>query len=208
MGARMIAIVDYGMGNLCSVKNMLKYLGYDSEVTGEVSRIEAADKLILPGVGNFGKAMEVIRQSGLLEVLNRRVLKDKTPILGICLGMQLLLGHSEEGDCDGLGWIPGEVKRFDLSAYPGLKVPHMGWDYIEKQKQSPLFAGMAGGERYYFVHSYYVSCRDRSDVAATTEYGISFDSMVQRENIYGTQFHPEKSHRFGMEILGNFAKIE
>lgn len=202
----MIVIVDYGMGNLYSVKNMLKYLGYDSEVTGEASRIEAADKLILPGVGNFGKAMEVIRQSGLLEVLNRKVLEDRTPILGICLGMQLLLGYSEEGDCDGLGWIPGEVKKFDLSAYPELKVPHMGWDYIEKQKQSPLFAGMAGRERYYFVHSYYASCRDRNDVAATTEYGISFDSVVQRENIYGTQFHPEKSHRFGMEILGNFAK--
>lgn len=202
----MIAIVDYGMGNLYSVKNMLKYLGYDSEVTGEASRIEAADKLILPGVGNFGKAMEVIRDSGLLEVLNRKVLEDKTPILGICLGMQLLLGHSEEGDCDGLGWIPGEVKRFDLSEYPELKVPHMGWDYIEKQKKSPLFAGLAGGERYYFVHSYYASCQDRNDVAATTEYGISFDSVVQRENIYGTQFHPEKSHRFGMEILGNFAK--
>lgn len=202
----MIAIVDYGMGNLYSVKNMLKYLGYDSEVTGEAARIEAADKLILPGVGNFGKAMEVIRQSGLLEVLNRKVLEDKTPILGICLGMQLLLGHSEEGDCDGLGWIPGEVKKFDLSAHPELKVPHMGWDYIEKQKPSPLFAGLAGGERYYFVHSYYVSCRERDDVAATTEYGIRFDSVVQRENICGTQFHPEKSHRFGMEILGNFAK--
>lgn len=202
----MITIVDYGMGNLYSVKNMLKYLGYDSVVTGEAPQIEAADKLILPGVGNFGKAMEVIRQSGLLEVLNRKVLEDKTPILGICLGMQLLLGYSEEGDCAGLGWIPGEVKKFDLSGHPELKVPHMGWDYIEKQKQSPLFAGLAGGERYYFVHSYYVSCQDRSDVAATTEYGISFDSVVQRENIYGTQFHPEKSHRFGMEILENFAK--
>lgn len=202
----MIAIVDYGMGNLYSVKNMLKYLGYDSDVTNEALRIEAADKLILPGVGNFGKAMEVIRQSGLLEVLNHKVLEEKTPILGICLGMQLLLGHSEEGDCDGLGWIPGEVKKFDLPEHPELKVPHMGWDYIEIQKESPLFAGLAGGGRYYFVHSYYAACRDRADVAATTEYGIRFDSIVQRENICGTQFHPEKSHRFGMEILGNFAK--
>ena len=202
----MIAIVDYGMGNLYSVKNMLKYLGFDSSVTGEASRIAAADKLILPGVGNFGKAMEVIRQSGLLEVLNRRVLEEKTPILGICLGMQLLLGHSEEGDCDGLGWIPGEVKKFDFSGQPELKVPHMGWDYIEKQKESLLFAHSAGGGRYYFVHSYYAACRDREDVAATTEYGIRFDSAVHRDNIMGTQFHPEKSHRFGMEILRNFAK--
>lgn len=202
----MIAIVDYGMGNLHSVKNMLKYLGYDSEVTGDVSRIAAADKLILPGVGHFGKAMEVIGQSGLLEVLNHKALEEKTPILGICLGMQLLLGHSEEGDCDGLGWIPGEVKKFDFADRPELKVPHMGWDYIEKQKPSFLFADQAGGERYYFVHSYYAVCRDRADVAAVTDYGVRFDSVVQRDNIMGTQFHPEKSHRFGMEILRNFAK--
>lgn len=202
----MIVIVDYGMGNLYSVKNMLKYLGYDSEVTGEASRIEAADKLILPGVGNFGMAMEVIRQTGLLDILNHKVLEEKTPILGICLGMQLLLGHSEEGNCDGLGWIPGQVKRFVFPEHPELKVPHMGWDYIEMQKPSPLFDGLAGGGRYYFVHSYYVDCQDRADVAAITEYGIRFDSVVQRDNIMGTQFHPEKSHKFGMEILGNFAK--
>ena len=202
----MIAIVDYGMGNLYSVKNMLKYLGYDSDVTGEISRIEAADKLILPGVGNFGRAMDVIRQSGLLEILNRKVLEEKTPILGICLGMQLLLEHSEEGDCDGFGWIPGEVKKFCFPDHPELKIPHMGWDYIEKQKESHLFADSTDGERYYFVHSYYVTCRSRADVAATTEYGIRFDSVVQRDNIMGTQFHPEKSHRFGMGILGNFAK--
>lgn len=202
----MIVIVDYGMGNLYSVKNMLKYLGYDSDVTGEISRIEAADKLILPGVGNFGKAMDVIRQSGLVEVLNRKVLEEKTPILGICLGMQLLLEYSEEGDCNGFGWIPGEVKKFDFPEHPELKIPHMGWDYIEKQKKSHLFSDLTDGERYYFVHSYYVKCRNSADVAATTEYGIRFDSVIQRNNIMGTQFHPEKSHRFGMEILGNFAK--
>ena len=202
----MIAIVDYGMGNLYSVKNMLKLLGYDSDVTGEISRIEAADKLILPGVGNFGKAMDVIRQSGLWEILNHKVLVEKTPILGICLGMQLLLEHSEEGDCDGFGWIPGEVRKFDFPEHPELKIPHMGWDYIEKQKESQLFADSTDGERYYFVHSYYVTCRNPADVAATTEYGIRFDSVVQRDNIMGTQFHPEKSHRFGMGVLGNFAK--
>ena len=202
----MIAIVDYGMGNLYSVKNMLKHLGYDSDVTGEISRIEVADKLILPGVGNFGKAMDVIRQSGLLEILNRKVLEEKTPILGICLGMQLLFEHSEEGDCDGFGWIPGLVKKFDFPDHPELKIPHMGWDYIEKQKKSYLFADSAYGERYYFVHSYYVTCQNCDDVAATTEYGIRFASVVHRDNIMGTQFHPEKSHHFGMGILGNFAK--
>ena len=202
----MIAIVDYGMGNLYSVQNMLKYLGYESSVTGEISQIEAADKLILPGVGNFGRAMDVICRSGLKNVLDHKVLEEKTPILGICLVMQLLMEHSEEGDCDGLGWIPGKVTRFAFPKQPELKIPHMGWDYIEKQKQSVLFDDMADGERYYFVHSYYVTCRDRADAAAVTEYGIRFDSVVQKDNIMGTQFHPEKSHRFGMRILGNFAK--
>lgn len=202
----MITIVDYGMGNLNSVKNMLKYLGYDSIVTGDPEMICQADKLILPGVGNFGTAMDVIRTSGLVEVLNQKVLEEKTPILGICLGMQLLLEYSEEGDCEGLGWIPGKVKKFEFPDKPQLKIPHMGWDYIEKRKDSLLFADSAGGERYYFVHSYYVACTNREDAAATTEYGICFDSVVERDNIMGTQFHPEKSHRFGMGILGNFAK--
>ena len=203
----MITIVDYGMGNLNSVKNMLKYLGYDSIVTGEQEIIRKADKLILPGVGNFGMAMDVIRKSDFLYTLNHKVLEEKTPILGICLGMQLLLEHSEEGDCDGLGWIPGEVKKFEFPDKPQLKIPHMGWDYIEKCKESPLFDGSAVGERYYFVHSYYVRCRNREDATATTEYGIVFDSVVERDNIMGTQFHPEKSHKFGMDILRNFAKM-
>ncbi len=202
----MIAIVDYGMGNLYSVQNMLKYLGCESEITGEISRIRAADKLILPGVGHFKKAMQVIRDSGLADVLNEQVLEKKTPILGICLGMQLLLEYSEEGDCAGLGWIPGEVKKFDFPDNPGLKIPHMGWDYITVQRDLPLFRNFAGKERYYFVHSYYAACRDRADAAAVTEYGIRFDSVVCRGNIMGTQFHPEKSHRYGMELLGNFAK--
>lgn len=202
----MITIVDYGMGNLNSVKNMLKYLGYDSTVTGDPGMIRQADKLILPGVGNFGMAMDVIRKSGLVDVLNQKVLEEKTPILGICLGMQLLLEHSEEGDCDGLGWIPGKVRKFEFPDQPQLKIPHMGWDYIEKRKDSALFADSVGGERYYFVHSYYVQCTNREDAAATTEYGICFDSVVERDNIMGTQFHPEKSHKFGMGILRNFAK--
>lgn len=202
----MIAIVDYGMGNLNSVKNMLKYLGYDSKVTGDISGIESADKLILPGVGNFGRAMEIIRHSGLTDVLNYKVLEKKTPILGICLGMQLLMEYSEEGECEGLCWIPGTVKKFAFPDQPELKIPHMGWDYIEKQKDSPLLADSADDGRYYFVHSYYVTCTERNDAAATTEYGIRFDSVVQRDNIMGTQFHPEKSHRFGMKILDNFAK--
>lgn len=202
----MIVIIDYGMGNLYSIRNMLKYLGYDSIVTGQIDQISKADKLILPGVGNFGKAMEVIDSLKLREVLDQRVLGNGIPILGICLGMQLLLEYSEEGQCSGLGWIPGTVNKFSFPDQPELKIPHMGWDYIEKQKESPLFANSVEGERYYFVHSYYAKCSSREDVAATTEYGITFDSVVQRENILGTQFHPEKSHKFGMNILKNFVE--
>lgn len=202
----MIAIVDYGMGNLYSVKNMLKYLGYESVVTSNIDEILRADKLILPGVGNFGKAMSVIRESKFQDVLNRKVLEEHTPILGICLGMQLLLEYSEEGNCEGFGWIPGTVERFDFSHQTELKIPHMGWNYIEKQRESELLADLSENERYYFVHSYYVKCRNREHVVATTEYGIKFDSIIQKSNIVGTQFHPEKSHRFGMKILKNFAE--
>lgn len=201
----MIAIVDYGMGNLYSVKNMLKYLGYESIVTEKTEEIEKADKLILPGVGNFGKAMSVINESGLHDILDRKVLEEKTPILGICLGMQLFLEYSEEGECAGLGWIAGDVKHFELSGQE-WKVPHMGWDYIKRQGHSKLLENPASDERFYFVHSYYVTCKDRNNAAAITEYGITFDSVVQKENIAGTQFHPEKSHKFGMNILKNFAE--
>ncbi|MCM1251805.1 MAG: imidazole glycerol phosphate synthase subunit HisH [Clostridium sp.] len=201
----MIVIVDYGMGNLYSVKNMLKYLGYDSVVTDSMNEIEKADRLILPGVGNFGKAMSVINESGLRDILNRKVLEEKIPILGICLGMQLFLEYSEEGNCEGLGWINGDVRRFELDGQ-GLKIPHMGWDYIERQHDSELLVNPKPDERYYFVHSYYVTCKDRNHAVATTEYGITFDSVIQKENIAGTQFHPEKSHKFGMNILKNFVE--
>lgn len=202
----MITIIDYGMGNLYSVKNMLKYLGYESAVTGNVDEILQADKLILPGVGNFGKAMSIICQSELQNVLNRKVLEEHTPILGICLGMQLFLEYSEEGDCKGLGWIPGKVERFDFPHHMELKVPHMGWNYIKKQRESQIIANLTENERYYFVHSYYVKCQDQEHIVATTEYGIQFDSIIQKDNIVGMQFHPEKSHRFGMKILKNFAE--
>lgn len=201
----MIVVVDYGMGNLYSVKNMLKYLGYESMITGNVNEILQANRLILPGVGNFGTAMTIIMESGIQDALNQKVLDEKTPILGICLGMQLFLEYSEEGNSEGLGWIPGRVEKFELSQQ-NLKVPHMGWNYIEKQRESGLLVNSPTDERYYFVHSYHVNCKDRSNVIATTEYGIHFDSIIQRENIVGTQFHPEKSHKFGMNILKNFVE--
>lgn len=201
----MVTIVDYGMGNLYSVKNMLKYLGYESIISRDTDVLSKAERLILPGVGNFGEAMRNINESGIRGVLDYKVLEEKTPVLGICLGMQLFSGYSDEGECEGLGWIPGEVKKFELSGQH-LKVPHMGWDYIERQEDSQLLEMPLDGERYYFVHSYYVRCSERKNAVALTEYGITFDAVIQRENIVGTQFHPEKSHRFGMNILKNFVE--
>lgn len=201
----MITIVDYGMGNLYSVRNMLRYLGYESIISGDRDVLSKADRLILPGVGNFGEAMKIINESEIRSILDYKVLEGKTPVLGICLGMQLLSGYSEEGECEGLGWIPGEIKKFQLSEQH-LKVPHMGWDYIERKEESQLLGNPQEGERYYFVHSYYVRCADRENAVALTEYGIKFDAVIQKENIVGTQFHPEKSHKFGMNILKNFVE--
>ena len=203
----MLVIVDYGMGNLHSVKNMLKYLGYDSIISGKKEDIMQADKLILPGVGNFGSAMQIIEEMRLKDVLDQKVLEERTPILGICLGMQLLMGCSEEGNCEGLNWIPGNVKKFCFSQETDMKIPHMGWDYIHVDQECKLLQGVDADSRYYFVHSYFVECEEREHAAATTEYGIIFDSVVKKDNIMGTQFHPEKSHRFGMNILKNFMEI-
>lgn len=200
----MLVIVDYGMGNLFSVKNMIKYLGHDSTISGDKQVISQADRLILPGVGNFGSAMQIIRESGMQDILNQKVLVDKVPILGICLGMQLLTEYSEEGDCEGLGWIPGDVTRFRFPDEKEYKVPHMGWDYIHMEHDSELMRDVVKDSRYYFVHSYYVTCKNRANAIATTEYGVKFDSIIQKDNVVGTQFHPEKSHKFGMKILQNF----
>jgi len=201
-------IVDYNVGNIGSIVNMFKKIGVKARLSSDKSEILAADKLLLPGVGSFDHGMKSLYQSGLIDVLNRKVLEDKTPILGICLGMQLLLSGSDEGSEPGLGWIKGRVKRFDFSKLPEkLKIPHMGWNVVYPKNNQCLFKYFDEEARFYFVHSYYVECEDSRDSLATTLYGDIFTSAVGRENVYGAQFHPEKSHRFGMQLLKNFVEL-
>ena len=201
----MIAIIDYGMGNLGSIHNMLNRIGAPSEITSDPRKIGLADKLILPGVGAFDRAVQSLNRLGLLPVLNERVLERKVPILGICLGMQLLSLRSEEGELPGLGWIDAETVRFAFEGENAdLKIPHMGWNTIEVKRSSPILDDRHEESRFYFVHSYHVRCADEANVLATTRYGIVFHAAVIRGNIMGTQFHPEKSHKFGLKLLENF----
>lgn len=201
----MLLIVDYGLGNLVSVKNMFKKLGVEAVISDKIEDIENADKLILPGVGAFDNGMNLIKSKNLLPSLNKKVLLEKTPVLGICLGMQLLTKCSEEGKEKGLGWIDAETIKFAFTDKT-LKIPHMGWNYIDVKRENKLIGKMSH-QRFYFVHSYYVKCSNDSDSIATCNYGHDFTCMVNHENIYGAQFHPEKSLKFGMELLSNFSKI-
>ena len=205
----MITIVDYGMGNLGSIQNMFKYLGVQSTIESDVDRIKKASKLLLPGVGSFDTAMKKINQGDLREVLNEKALKEQIPILGICLGMQLLTNSSEEGSLDGLGWIPAKSLSFKNNIDRTYRVPHMGWNRVMISNQSQLTQGFEEFEevRFYFVHSYFVKVADTKNSILTTHYGIEFDSAIQKENIYGAQFHPEKSHKFGMKLFETFARI-
>ena len=197
-------IVDYGMGNAGSILNMLKRIGMAARVSSHAAEIAESERLILPGVGAFDTGMQHLRESGLIDVLNRKVLEERVPTLGICLGMQLLMRSSQEGREPGLGWIPGATVGFPANGLGELKVPHMGWNTVLVCRNNSLFRGLEQGARFYFVHSYYVSCDRDEDVLAWTTHGVRFASSVQQGNIVGTQFHPEKSHRFGMHLLKNF----
>lgn len=200
----MLVIVDYGMGNLGSIKNMLKKLGYASIITSDVEIIKSATRLIFPGVGSFDYGMIQIKELGLVDILTHKVLIEKIPVLGICLGMQLMTSKSEEGVLKGLGWIKGKVCKFVSKSF---KIPHMGWNTIHICKKNCLFDEMGDEKRFYFAHSYYVQCEDIEDVLTTTQYAVEFVSSFQKNNIYGVQFHPEKSHKFGMQVLKNFMEI-
>jgi len=203
-----ILIVDYGMGNLGSIYTMLKHLGIAAEISSSAERIADAGKIILAGVGAFDNGMRKINGHGFTELLHKKVLQEKTPVLGICLGMQLMTQGSEEGTIPGLGWLTASTVRFQFADNPGrLKIPHMGWNIVQKNRESQLTAGLPQEARFYFVHSYHVICRQQMDVLLRTHYGYDFPSAIQKGNIFGVQFHPEKSHRFGMQILKNFAGI-
>lgn len=199
----MIVIIDYGVGNLKSVYNMLLKAGAKCKISDQISHIKTADKLILPGVGNFGHGMQKLRSKSLLDELSEFVTVLKKPILGICLGAQVLGKGSEEASGEsGLGWIDMYCRKFPES--DGLRIPNMGWNQIELTKDFPVLGEQEPESRYYFVHSYYMDCTEQQNVVAYTDYGIKFASVVCKENIIGMQFHPEKSHRYGLKIMQNF----
>ncbi|MBK8510786.1 MAG: imidazole glycerol phosphate synthase subunit HisH [Saprospiraceae bacterium] len=203
----MLTIIDYGTGNLSSIKNMLKRLGIPSLISNQAVDILNADKLILPGVGSFDYGIKQLHLSGLVDVLNDKVLNNKTPILGICLGVQLLTLSSEEGESKGLGWIKAKTVAFDKSKLASnQKIPHMGWCEVMDYKQSKLFTDMSEDPRFYFVHSYHLQLEDECDVLVKALYGYPFVAGIEKENILGVQFHPEKSHKYGMQLLENFVK--
>jgi len=206
-GDAMIVIVDYGVGNVGSILNMLKRLDVEASVSGKAEEIERADKLILPGVGAFDHGMGSLNASGLRPVLDQQVLERRVPVLGICLGMQLLTRGSEEGKEPGLGWIDGQTVKFRFDAAARLRVPHMGWNVVTPVRKDTLFRDLDADHGFYFVHSYYVTCHSSADVLATTPYGLDFVSSVQKDNVFGAQFHPEKSHKHGMRLLQNFAEL-
>jgi len=201
-----IGIIDYGLGNLGSLSNMCQKAGLEARVTDTSEAILSASHLILPGVGTFDTGMRNLESKGLVPVLKEAVLERKIPILGICLGAQLMLESSEEGDLPGLCWIKGRVVRFHASE--GLKVPHMGWNYLNDIRKHTLYSSMPQiPPRFYFVHSYYFKLAEAADISALCTYGEKFSASFEQGNIMGVQFHPEKSHQFGMQLLHNFSRV-
>lgn len=201
----MITIVDYDIGNLAAIANMFKRLGQECEITSDGEKVMNAARLVLPGNGAFDSCMRALRHSGLLPILEERVIRQKTPLLGICVGAQMLGISSEEGVEAGLGWLDMSVNRFPTSA--NVKIPHMGWSEVRRQSQDlNFFSQLDDHARFYFVHSYYMKPKNSKDILLTANYGIDFAAAVGRENIIGVQFHPEKSHRFGKQLLEQFAR--
>ena len=203
----MISILNYGLGNIASVANMIQKVGGQSLICNDPAALYDAKKILLPGVGAFDHGMEMLHNGGWIEALNVVALEKQIPILGICLGMQLMCKSSEEGSLAGLGWIDAEVIRFNLPEYTECKIPHMGWNPVEVVKLNPLIESNTIQQRFYFVHSYHVVCNHLDDVIACAHHGYNFTSAFNRSNLFGVQFHPEKSHRFGMAFMKKFIEL-
>lgn len=204
----MIGIVDYGMGNLLSVYNACEYLGYNVQICKNPDDIKSVERIILPGVGAFNDCMKNLNHNSFVDILNDQVLKKKKPFLGICLGLQALAKHSSEGGkFEGLGWLDAEVIKLTPND-PSLKIPQVGWNEIAYDKSDPLFKGLKENPDVYFVHSYYMKCNDESNVIATCDYGCTVTAAVHKNNIFATQFHPEKSQDYGLQVLKNFLEWE
>lgn len=203
----MIGIIDYGVGNIKAFANIYKNFDMSFRIVKNISEFENITKLILPGVGSFDHAMTSLENSGMREKLDELVLERKIPVIGICVGMQMLAKSSEEGTLNGLGWIDGIVKKFDKSKIKNGPLPHMGWNNFNIEKKNKIFENLEENPRYYFLHSYYFECHNKDNVIATATYGEKFDCMINYENIYGIQCHPEKSHHNGMQLLKNFGEL-
>ncbi len=208
MKSDILSVINYGVGNIASVINMSKHVGGKIEVISNPAELVNAKKLLLPGIGHFDNGMECLRKNGWIDALNHAVLKNNTPILGICLGMQLMCNLSEEGESEGLGWIDADVKRFSFNQdASSLKIPHMGWNQVNIARENRLILDESRNHRFYFVHSYYVKCNNEEDIILKANYGFEFAAGFSRQNIYGVQFHPEKSHKFGKQLIKNFLDI-
>jgi len=201
----MITLIDYGMGNLGSLENMIKKVGGEARITSDPEVLLNSEKLILPGVGHFDHAMKKIKESGIFDALNVVVKKKKRPLLAICLGAQLVTGSSEEGTEKGFGWVKGKTVKFQLDKK--YRIPHMGWNDVEIKKKSHLFKDIPNEPCFYFVHSFHLTVENREDILTETEYGYCFTSAIEHENIFALQYHPEKSHKFGMSVMKNFVEL-
>jgi glutamine amidotransferase len=202
----MIVIVDYGLGNVRSIHAKIAQMGENVKISNLISDIEIADKLILPGVGAFDTGMKNLKELNLIQILNKKIIHERTPVLGICLGMQLFTKKSEEGMQEGLSYIDAETIRFRFNNGITMHIPHMGWNTIQKKRDIPVLSGITDNSRFYFVHSYHVICHVSQEIITTTSYGYNFPSIIEKENILGVQFHPEKSHKQGIALLKNFVR--